>query len=120
MKLLLDEMFSPVIAEQLRHRGHDVVAVKERLDLVKQSDMAVFAAAQREGRALVTENLRHFREIALGQAEARPSHAGVIYTTERAFFRGSRGAIGQIVAALDALLTSGQAIDGLEIWLRRV
>ena len=120
MRLLLDEMFSPVIAEQLRRRGHDVVAVKERLDLIQQSDAVVFAAAQTESRALVTENIRHFRALALSEAGDYSSHTGVIYTTERAFFRGSPGAIGQMVAALDAMLTSEHDISGLEIWLRPV
>jgi hypothetical protein len=30
LRLLLDEMFSPVIAAELRARGHDEVAIKER------------------------------------------------------------------------------------------
>jgi len=30
LKLLLDEMFSPAIAADLRGRGHEVVAIKER------------------------------------------------------------------------------------------
>jgi Domain of unknown function (DUF5615) len=32
VKLLLDEMWSPEIAAQLRLHGHDVVAVTERLE----------------------------------------------------------------------------------------
>jgi hypothetical protein len=31
--LLLDEMFSPAIAAELRQRGHDVIAVADRADL---------------------------------------------------------------------------------------
>ena len=34
MKLLLDEMYAPTIADQLRARGHDVASVRERRDRV--------------------------------------------------------------------------------------
>jgi hypothetical protein len=120
VKLLLDEMFSPVIAEQLRRHGHDVIAVKERPDLVKQPDRIIFVTAQMEGRALVTENVRHFRELVLSECDSPGAHAGVIYTTERTFFRGDRTAVGRIVMALDAILTSERDIRGLEVWLRPV
>jgi hypothetical protein len=33
LKLLLDEMYTAAVAEQLRQRDHDVVAVAERADL---------------------------------------------------------------------------------------
>ena len=38
MKLLLDEHLSPDIAESLRDRGHDVVAVSERKEWIQLSD----------------------------------------------------------------------------------
>jgi hypothetical protein len=56
VRLLLDEMFSPEIARQLRLRGHDVVAVLEQLELVRLLDPDVFEAAQTEQRTVVTEN----------------------------------------------------------------
>jgi hypothetical protein len=111
-------MFSPSIAEQLRLRGHDVVAVKERPELQQRTDAEVFAAAQLEGRAVVTENVRDYRELAYFEGSSAAPHAGVIYTTERAFFRGSKGAIGRLVEALDVVLNSEQATEGLEVWLR--
>jgi lipopolysaccharide/colanic/teichoic acid biosynthesis glycosyltransferase len=33
LKLLLDEMYTAAVAEQLRERDHDVIAVAERADL---------------------------------------------------------------------------------------
>jgi predicted nuclease of predicted toxin-antitoxin system len=51
VKLLLHEMLSPRIALELRSRGHDVVAIKERPDLQSLSDPEIVAAARREKRA---------------------------------------------------------------------
>jgi hypothetical protein len=33
LRLLLDEMYTAAVAEQLRRRNHDVIAVAERADL---------------------------------------------------------------------------------------
>ncbi len=52
MKLLLDEMWSPVIAVQLRRRGYDVVAVVERNDLRCALDGVLCEVAQRESRII--------------------------------------------------------------------
>ena len=60
MKLLLDEMYSPTVAIQLRQRGHDVSAVVELTDLRTAADPVIFAAAQRELRVVVTENVRDY------------------------------------------------------------
>ena len=59
MKLLLDEMWPHDLADQLRRRGHYVVAVTERPHLRGQSDAFIFAAAQAEERVIVTENVDH-------------------------------------------------------------
>jgi NADPH-dependent 2,4-dienoyl-CoA reductase/sulfur reductase-like enzyme len=39
-------MYPPVIAEQLRRRGHDVVAITEQPELRSAEDAAVFVIAQ--------------------------------------------------------------------------
>jgi hypothetical protein len=59
--LLLDEHYSEVIAEQLRHRGHDVVAVTEYWDVVGLADVELFLLMAAERRAIVTENWSDFR-----------------------------------------------------------
>ena len=37
-RLLLEEMFSPAIAAELRERGHDVIPVADRPDLRAKAD----------------------------------------------------------------------------------
>ena len=49
MRLLLDEMLPAAIAQQLRNRGHDVVAVAELLELRGLPDDELFDHAQRDG-----------------------------------------------------------------------
>ena len=65
MTLLLDEMYSPVVAEQLRARGHDAVSVHdpEYRYLEGAPDEEIFAAALAEERALVAENVPDFRRL---------------------------------------------------------
>lgn len=64
MKLLLDEMLSPDIAEQLRRRGYDVVAVQERRELWGTSDEDLLrVVAFRENRVIVTVDLQDFLPI---------------------------------------------------------
>jgi len=64
-RLLLDEMFSPAIAAELRDRGHDVIAVADRPDLRAKSDEEIFAWASAEQRWLLAENVKDFRPIML-------------------------------------------------------
>jgi predicted nuclease of predicted toxin-antitoxin system len=56
VKLLLDEMLSPGIAEQLRERGHDVqaIAASEHAEL---DDPEVLDIARSQRRAVVTNNV---------------------------------------------------------------
>jgi Domain of unknown function (DUF5615) len=63
MKLLLDEMYAPAIAEQLRARGHDAVSVHDAAyrALQGEPDEKVWATAVADNRALVSENVQDFR-----------------------------------------------------------
>jgi hypothetical protein len=113
VRLLLDEMYSAVVAEQLRIRRHDVVSVHDpdhrRLEGVP--DEAVFAAALAEERALVTENVpdsRRLEDDALMRGEA---HAVLVFTSNRQFPRGEPATIGRLVEALDALLTGSPTLE---------
>lgn len=62
MKWLVDEMFPPALAAELRERGHDAVAVAE-LDLQGAPDQDVFDLAANEQRIVVTENFADFAAI---------------------------------------------------------
>src|SRR5437762_13027670 len=98
-------MWAAEIAVQLRRRGHDVVAVTERLDLRGQPDAIVFAAAQEEERAVVTENVSDYRPLAAYWIEQGRTHAGLILTSNRRFPRHDPRTTGRLVASLDELLS---------------
>jgi hypothetical protein len=119
LKLLLDEMFSPLIAAELRARGHDAVAIKEREEWRSLSDPDVVALARAEQRAVVTANLRDFRPLhAELVAAGGEGHAGMVFVP--ASFRLTRAATGQIVAALEARLAEYPGHEDLangETWI---
>ena len=105
-RLLLDEMFSPGVAAELRGLGHDVIAVAERPDLRSKSDEEVFAWASADKRWLLTENVKDFRPIMLRALTAGTPGCGLLFTSTRAFPR-SRKSPGSLIRALDAWLTAG-------------
>lgn len=80
VKVLLDEMLSPLIAQELRSRGHDVVAVAGDRDHEGMSDPDVMALTRAERGAVVTNNLRDYRPL---HHEAiipgGPGHYGMIF-----------------------------------------
>jgi predicted nuclease of predicted toxin-antitoxin system len=101
VRLLLDEMIGPRVAQELRNRGLDVVAVAERTDLRALPDDAVLDFARDEGRAVVTRNIADFARLHLQSlAEGRP-HAGIVMVTVQAFPQ-NRGFVGAVVTALAA------------------
>ncbi len=120
MKLLLDEMWPPTIAVALRQRGHDVEAVKDRLDLIGRPDPVGFAVAQAEGRAIVTENVADFRPLAAECLREGRSHSGLILTSNKRHPRHEIASFDRLVDALDSLLAvHGQdSAMNLEHWLQ--
>jgi predicted nuclease of predicted toxin-antitoxin system len=118
VKLLLDEMWDQNIAEQLRKNGRDVMSVRERPDLRMMGDDVVFAAAQMEGRAIVTENHRDFRPLAQRALLEGRSHYGLILTDNRSMPRARPGTLGRMVRQLIALLEAETDVTNREIWLR--
>lgn len=119
MKLLLDEQYSPRIAEHLRARGHDVTAVAGKPGLAGLADRRLIAAARQEGRALLTENVADFLPIAAELARTGTPHAGIVLASARRFLR-SRDATGWLVETLDGLLAAHPGDDDLAdrvVWL---
>ena len=115
--LLLDEMFSPAIAAELRELGHDVIAVADRADLRARSDEEIFAWAGAERRWLLTENVKDFRPIMLRALQAGPPGCGLLFTSSRAFPR-SRKNPGPLINALHAWLTAEPPAQPVtESWL---
>ena len=116
MRLLLDEMLSSAVAEQLRSRGFDVEAVEELPELPGSSDLDLFERAHREEQALVTYNRDDF--LALDRrfrAEGRDHH-GIVFLSHRRFPQGE-ATTGALVASLEALLHGGPPYPGFIHWL---
>ena len=78
MKLLLDEQISGKVAERLRERNCDAVAVAAEAALRGLTDADVFEVAQAQGRAVVTYNRADFEAINLEYAEANRGHHGLV------------------------------------------
>ena len=117
--LLLDEMLSGVIAEQLRARDLDVVAVVESPRRSGTPDEELLAHAAEQERVLVTANVADFAAIATDWRAAGREHAGLVYVTSRTFPQ-DRSFVGAIVSALLALHDSGGIpCPGTETFLRR-
>jgi Domain of unknown function (DUF5615) len=83
--LLLDEMFSDTIAQQLRAQGHDVIAVVADPALVSLPDDQVLAHAAATGRALVTANIKDFMPLDGQYRAAGQAHAGLVFVSTKTF-----------------------------------
>ena len=100
MKLLLDEMHSPGLAEALRTAGVDARTVIE-LGLAGSSDPEVFAAAIADGRTLLTENLADFTRISADHLVAGQHHPGVLIVLSSRFSRRAAGIRPLVIAIRD-------------------
>jgi hypothetical protein len=110
VRLLLDEMWTPTIALELRKRDFDVIAISEPAHAGRYagiSDDWVFAHAQDDRRAIVTDNIADFELIRLEWESRNQIHYGLIYALNPPFnrHRGER-VIGQMVNALAHFLSS--------------
>ena len=116
--LLLDEMFSPVIAAALRDLGDEVLAVAERGELRAMTDDEVFAWATGRGWWLLTENVKDYRPVLLRALQSETPCIGILYTSNRTFPR-SRKNPAPLVEAIHASLRTGPPEAPLtEDWLQ--
>jgi Domain of unknown function (DUF5615) len=115
--LVLDEMFSPTIAEALRARSHRVVAVVARIDLRAMTDDNLYAWVSSQRIWLMTENVKDFRPIMLRALQASTPTAGLLFTSSRTFPR-SRQNPSPIIEAVHTWLTKAvPAHPTIEDWL---
>jgi hypothetical protein len=119
VRLLLDAMCPPAIAAQLRRRGHDVDAVAARGELRSLPDDEVFALAQIERRAMVTDNVIDYLLLAQGRDTPGEAHHGVILVDPKRHPRGDLHTVGRLVTALDELLARHRSDEAtsLRYWL---
>jgi hypothetical protein len=117
--LLLDEMFSGAIAEELRAKGHDVLAVVADPALVALPDDQILAYAASRGRALVTANIKDFIPLDARYRAASQTHAGLIVVSTKTFPQ-DRAYTAAITSALSVLLDQpGQIQTGQVLFLHR-
>jgi hypothetical protein len=116
--LLLDEMFSPAIADRLAARGIDCRAVVADVLLRALSDLEIFEAALLEGRVIVTNNVPDFESLRRARDAAGGAIPGLIYTSDFTFPR-TKAYVSQLVTALaDAATGHETARHGGVLWLR--
>ena len=115
--MLLDEMLSDALAEQLRAKGHDVLAVLADPALVAAPDTTVLAHAASAGRAVVTRNIKDFVALDATYRASGATHAGLVLVSTKTFPE-DRNAPGALTRSLDALLTAGGIESGATVFLR--
>lgn len=112
MRLALDELYAPAIAEELRARGHDVVSGQERAEWRGLADSDLLPLVAGDRRALVTENWADFQRELDRAATTGIEHYGVLFTSRTRLPR-SRNTIGLFVRALEDFLGRHPADDAL-------
>ena len=120
MRLLLDEMYSVAIAVQLRARGHDVVAVTERLELRNIDDDEILRLMAAEQRVVVSENAVHFVPCFSEMIAHAEICYGLVLTSNESMPRRT-GTIGMFVSVLERELTlrpRDNALIDQMLWLR--
>ncbi len=117
--LLLDEMFSDTIAQQLRAKGYDVISAVAHPALVALPDDQVLAYATTEGRALVTANIKDFMPADGRHRAAGQDHPGLILVSTRTSPQ-NRSFTAAITTALEALLSGANKMQpGQVVFLTR-
>ena len=108
--LLLDEMFSDTIAQQLRTKGHDVQAVVADPSFASLPDDQILSHAAATGRALVTANIKDFMPLDARYRAAGQAHAGLILVSAKTFPQ-NRSYTSAVTSALAAILDEREQIE---------
>jgi predicted nuclease of predicted toxin-antitoxin system len=101
VKLLLDEMYSPRLAEALRAANVDATTAAQ-VGLAGRSDLDAFATAIADGYVLLTENVADFARIAADHLTAGQHHPGVLIALSSRFSRRPSGRRALVAAVLAA------------------
>jgi hypothetical protein len=102
LRLLLDEHLAPAIAHQLRDRHHDVVAATEA-GLAGVDDPLVLSCAAGDRRAVVTNNIKDFRQLHAASLTTGSTHYGIVMVPSGKYGL-RRDKLGPLITALDRLL----------------
>lgn len=116
MRLILDEMVPPALAEQLRRRGIATVAVPDLGGLRGASDGDLLTWARGEGRIVITYNRDDFLDLDRQCRGQGREHAGIVIVGRRRFPQGERS-IGPLVRALEAFATATPPQGSFVHWL---
>lgn len=116
IKLLLDEMYTPVIAAALAKAGWDVIAVVAESSLRSTSDAGLLDHAATVGRVVVTENIRDFMPLVQDRVAEGETHPGLILTNPKRFNRTSLAYPGDVIAALRAFLENPPVQGRSWVW----
>ena len=104
MRLLLDAHVSGrVVGRHLREQGHDVLALDEHKNLEGLDDPDVLELATKEGRVLLTHNVKDFPDILRDWADEAREHAGCIILVGIQLSQ-----FGQLIRSIEAALASTQ------------
>ena len=109
MKLLLDEQISGKVAERLRERGHDAIAVAADPAMRGFSDSDLFEAAQGQSRAVVTYNRADFEAIVREYAAANREHHGLVIVHPVRFPSQGLSRLAKALAALADTFPPGRS-----------
>jgi predicted nuclease of predicted toxin-antitoxin system len=117
--LLLDEMLSGAIAEQLRAKGHDALAVVDDPALISLPDDQILAHATTAGRALVTANIKDFMPLDAQYRAAGQAHAGLVLISTKTFAQDRRFTAASTSALIALLDEPGHLQAGHVLFLSR-
>ncbi len=112
--LLLDEMFTDDIAQQLRTKGYEVISIVADPALAGLPDEQILAYATTEGRAVVTANIKDFVPLDTRYRAADQSHAGLILVSTKTFPQ-NRSFSYAVATALVALISGTTKIQSGQV-----
>ncbi len=118
MRILLDAHVSGrTVGKALTDSGHDVRALDSQIELEGLSDPEVLDLATREGRVLLTANIRDFAPLLREWAGEGRTHSGVILIPSSVRNEAFRVLISGVEKTLSGT-TQDEWVDRVE-WLQR-